>query len=51
MHEARRKYIYVTILVSEYANCIPLGGRNWKVCNKRVLLVLLVDVLSMQLDC
>lgn len=41
MHEeARLKYIYITILVSEYANCIPLGRRNGKVCTRRALLVL-----------
>lgn len=53
MHEeARLKYIHITISASEYANCIPLGRRNGKVCTWGALLVLqpLAAVLSMQLD-
>ena len=54
MHEeARLKHIYITILVSEYADCTLLGRRNGNVCTAGVLLVLqpLAAVLSMQLDC
>lgn len=54
MHEeAKVKYIYITILASEYANCIPLGKRCGKVCMKGALLVLqlLVAFLSLELDC
>lgn len=54
MHEEGKiKYIYITILASEYANCIPLGRRRGKVCMRGALLVLqpLVAFLSMELDC
>lgn len=54
MHEeARVKYVYITILASEYANCIPLGRKIGKVCMRGTLLVLqpLVAFLSVQLDC
>ena len=30
--ETSLKYIYITILASEYANCTPLGRRNREVC-------------------
>lgn len=51
--EGRVKYIYITILASKYANCIPLGTRSGKVRVRGALLVLqpLVAVLSMELDC
>lgn len=53
MHEeARVKYIYITILASEYANCIPLGRRSGKVYMRGTLVLQpLAAVLSMQLDC
>lgn len=54
MHEeAGIKYIYIAILASEFAKCIPLGRRSGKVCMRGALLVLqpLMAVLSVQLDC
>lgn len=55
MHEeARLKYIYVTIVASEYANFISLGSRNGKACTGGALLVLqplAAVLLDMQVDC